>query len=168
MAIHSPEDEVHVREHPFPGSGRLWTVTLSDGLQLTIAADPDSTGRHLAVTRPGEDEPAVSADMTGVESTTVAALLSGIRFVVREDAAVPVNAANLRTVALPAGVWAVGRRLDELAGPEPEEARVIAVIRDDTAELLEDDPERPCEPGDRLVLVGRPGSMAALVEHLLA
>ncbi len=166
MATHSPEDEVHVREHPFPGSGRVWTVTLATGLQLTIGADADGTRRHLAVTQPGEDEPAVATDMTGVESTTVAALLSGIRFVVQDDA-VPVNAANLRTVALPAGVWAVGRRLDELVGPEPDEARVIAVIRDDTPDLLEDDPERPCEPGDRLVLVGRPGSMKALVEHLL-
>lgn len=167
MSTHSPDQEVHVREHPFPGAGRVFTVTLGTGCELTILAEPVSTRRRLSVTVPGEDEPRVSVEMTGVESTTVAALLSGIRFVVEQDDAVPVNAANLRTVALPAGAPAVGRRLDELDVPEPEHARVIAVIRDDTPDLLEDDPERPCQPGDRLVLVGRPGSMSALVRQLI-
>lgn len=167
MPSHSHDDEVHVREHPYPGSGRLWTVTLDTGVQLTVVADPGTTGRQLGVSLPGEEEPVVNVAMTGVESTTVAALLSGIRFVVEQADAVPVNAANLRTVALPAGARAVGLRLDELDVPEPDQARVIAVIRDDTPDLLEDDPERPCEPGDRLVLVGRPGSMSALVDHLI-
>jgi K+/H+ antiporter YhaU regulatory subunit KhtT len=166
MASHSHDEEVHVREHPFPGTGRLWTVTLTNGIQLTVVAGPD-TGRQLGISLPGAEEPVVNVEMTGVESTTVAALLSGIRFVVEQPDAVPVNAANLRTVALPAGARAVGLRLDELDVPEPDQARVIAVIRDDTPDLLEDDPERPCEPGDRLVLVGRPGSMSTLVDHLI-
>lgn len=105
--------------------------------------------------------------MTSVESTTLAALLSGIRFSVQEEPRAPVNAANLRTITLPAGAPAVGRRLEELDVPDADEARVIAVIRDDTADLIEDDPDRPCQVGDRLVLVGRPGSMHTLVEYLL-
>ncbi len=167
MVTHSPEDEAHVREHPFPGSGRLWTVTLGNGMQVTISSAADSAGRTLAVSPSDEETPLVEVPMTGVESTTIAALLSGIRFVVRDDDVAPVNAANLRTVALPAGAHAVGLRLDQLDVPDPDEARVIAVIRDDTPDLIEDDPERPCEPGDRLVLVGRPGSMVRLVEYLL-
>lgn len=167
MSTHSPEHEVHVREHPLPGTGRMFTVSLGSGTELTIVADPVTTKRRLSVTVPGDDEPTISVEMTGVESTTVAALLSGIRFVVEQDDAVPVNAANLRTVALPAGAPAVGRRLDQLEVPDPEHARVIAVIRDDTPELIEDDPDRPCQAGDRLVLVGRPGSMSALVRHLI-
>ena len=167
MSSHSPEDEVHVRELPFPGSGRVWTVTLGSGYVLTVIANPGTAARQLVITEPGGDDPVVTVDMTGVESTTVAALLSGIRFVVEQDDAVPVNAANLRTVALPAGARAVGQRLDELEVPDPEQARVIAVIRDDTSDLIEDDPDRPCQPGDRLVLVGRPGSMTTLVQHLL-
>lgn len=167
MSTHSPEDEVHVREHPLPGNGRLFTVTLSDGTELTIVTEPSSAGRQLAVTRPGADEPIAKVHMTGVESTTVAALLSGIRFVIDHGDVAPVNAANLRTVVLPAGARAVGLRLDELQEPDSENARVIAVIRDDTDDLIEGDPERPCQPGDRLVLVGRPGSMSTLVDHLL-
>lgn len=167
MSSHSPEHEAHVREHPYPGSGRVWTVTLGGGSVLTIVARPGGQGRQLMITRPGHDDPVAAVDMTDVESTTVAALLSGIRFVVEQDDAVPVNAANLRTIALPAGAAAVGRRLDELDVPEPDQARVIAVIRDDTSDLIEDDPERPCQPGDRLVLVGRPGSMTTLVRSLL-
>ena len=51
--------------------------------------------------------------------------------------------------------------------PIPIRHAVIAVIRDDTADLIEDDPDRPCQAGDRLVLVGRPGSMTVLVQHLI-
>ena len=167
MSTHSADDEVHVREHPLPGNARLFTVALASGAELTIVTEPSSNGRLLAVTTHGDDEPVVKVRMTGVESTTVSALLSGIRFVIDQPDHVPVNAANLRTVTLPAGAHAVGRRLDELSGPDDDQARVIAVIRDDTADLIEDDPERPCQAGDRLVLVGRPGSMSALVEHLL-
>jgi K+/H+ antiporter YhaU regulatory subunit KhtT len=167
MSTHSPEDEVHVREHPLPGNARLFTITLADGTEVTIVTDPTSSSRQLAVTHPGADEPIVKLRMTGVESTTIAALLSGIRFVIDRGDVAPVNAANLRTVVLPAGAYAVGLRLDELREPDPENARVIAVIRDDTSDLIEDDPERPCQPGDRLVLVGRPGSMSNLVDHLL-
>ncbi|HSJ91332.1 MAG TPA: TrkA C-terminal domain-containing protein [Ilumatobacter sp.] len=167
MSPHSPEDEVHVREHPLPGNSRLFTITLADGAEVTIVTDPTSPSRQLAITRPGADEPIAKLRMTGVESTTIAALLSGIRFVIERGDVAPVNAANLRTVVLPAGAYAVGLRLDELREPDPENARVIAVIRDDTSDLIEDDPERPCAPGDRLVLVGRPGSMSTLVDHLL-
>jgi K+/H+ antiporter YhaU regulatory subunit KhtT len=44
---------------------------------------------------------------------------------------------------------------------------VIAVIRDDTDDLIETDPDRPCQAGDRLVIVGRPGSMSRMVEQLI-
>jgi K+/H+ antiporter YhaU regulatory subunit KhtT len=167
MSTHSADDEVHVREHPLPGNARLFTVTLATGAELTIVTESASTGRQLTITMPGDDEPVAKVRMTGVESTTVAALLSGIRFVIDQPERGPVNAANLRTVTLPAGARAVGCRLDQLGGPDPDHARVIAVIRDDTADLIESDPDRPCQPGDRLVLVGRPGSMSTLVEHLL-
>jgi Trk K+ transport system NAD-binding subunit len=97
----------------------------------------------------------------------LAALLSGIRFVIQQpEEHQPVDAANLRTVTLPAGSPALGLRLHDLDVLDSIDARVIAVIRDDTDDLIETDPERPCEAGDRLVVVGRPGSMSALVRRL--
>jgi hypothetical protein len=40
------------------------------------------------------------------------------------------------------------------------------VVRDDTPELLEDDVDRPCQPGDRLVLAGRPAPLENLRRYL--
>ena len=161
------DHEVHVRELPLPGNARMFCMTLADGSIVTLSTKNESTDRVLEVTPPDSDESVVTVHFNAPESTTLAALLSGIRFVVRtSDEAQPVDAANLRTVTLRAGSPAVGRRLHDLEIPDSIDAQVIAVIRDDTDDLIETDPDRPCQPGDRLVVVGRPGSMSAMVRRL--
>jgi K+/H+ antiporter YhaU regulatory subunit KhtT len=169
MSDHAvPHPEVHVREHPMPGNRRLFSLTLGDGTLLTIATDPEAATRDLSVTPAGEDESMLSLTLRDVEATTLAALLSGVRFTVEQAPDhQPVDAANLRTLTIGAASPAVGKRLDEIDVPSPDDATVIAVIRDDTPDLVEQDPDRPCHPGDRLVLVGRPGAMSDLVRHLI-
>jgi K+/H+ antiporter YhaU regulatory subunit KhtT len=159
--------EVHVRELPLPGNARLFCMTLADGSILTLSTSGESSDRTLEVMPPDSDESVVAVRFNAAESTTLAALLSGIRFVIQQpEEHQPVDAANLRTVTLPAGSPALGLRLHDLDVLDSIDARVIAVIRDDTDDLIETDPERPCEAGDRLVVVGRPGSMSALVRRL--
>lgn len=156
-----------MREHPLPGNARMFCMTLADGTILTLSTSSESTDRTLEVTPPDSDESVVAAHFNAAESTTLAALLSGIRFVIQQpEEHQPVDAANLRTVTLPAGSPAVGLRLHDLDVPDSIDARVIAVIRDDTDDLIETDPDRPCQPGDRLVIVGRPGSMSDMVRRL--
>jgi len=163
-----PHGEVHVREHPMPGNARLFSLVLADGTVLTVATEPDAGARDLSITERSRDEATVSVTLRDDEAATLAALLSGVRFVVELAADhQPVGAANLRTLTLGHASPAVGRLLDEVEVPSPDDATVIAVIRDDTPELVEKDPERPCRPGDRLVLVGRPGAMDDLVRHLV-
>jgi K+/H+ antiporter YhaU regulatory subunit KhtT len=167
VSIPFHEHEVHVREHPLPGNARLFSLTLADGSILTLSTSGESTDRTLEVTLPGCDESAVTVRFNAAESTTLAALLSGIRFVIEQpEEHQPVDAANLRTVTLPAGSPAIGRRLHDLDVADSADAQVIAVIRDDTDDLIETDPDRPCEAGDRLVIVGRPGSMSRMVQRL--
>lgn len=167
MSTPFDEYEVHVRELPLPGNARMFCMTLADGSIVTLSTRSDSTDRTLDVTPPDSDESLVEVRFNAAESTTLAALLSGIRFVIQQpDEHQPVDAANLRTVTLPAGSPAIGQRLHDLEVPDSIDARVIAVIRDDTDALIESDPERPCEAGDRLVIVGRPGSMSAMVQRL--
>ncbi len=145
----------------------MFCMTLADGSTVTLSTPSDSTDRTLQVTPPDFDESVVAVRFNAAESTTLAALLSGIRFVIQQqDEHQPVDAANLRTVTLPAGSPAVGKRLHDLDVLDDIDAQVIAVIRDDTDDLIETDPERPCEVGDRLVIVGRPGSMSAMVQQL--
>ena len=161
------DQEVHVREYPLPGNARMFCMTLASGSIVTLTTSGESMARTLEVTPPNSDESVVAVHFTAAESTTLAAVLSGIRFVIEQpDEHQPVDAANLRTVTLPAVSPAVGKRLHDLDVPNSVDARVIAVIRDDTDDLIETDPERPCQAGDRLVVVGRPGSMSALVQRL--
>lgn len=162
------DDEVHVREYPLPGKARLFHLALSDGTLIAISTGAESSDRVLAIIPPSADEALASVNLSNAEATTLAALVSGIRFVVSPaDDDQPVDAAGPRTITLGAGSPAIGRRLHELDVPDEARARVIAVIRDDTDDLIETDMERPCSAGDRLVLVGRPGSLKTLVQHLL-
>ena len=161
------DHEVHVRELPLPGNARMFCMTLADGSILTLSTPSYSTDRTLEVTPRDSDKSVVSVHFNAAESTTLAALLSGIRFMIQQpEETHPVDAANLRTLTLPAGSPAIGKRLHDLDVPDSIDAQVIAVIRDDTDDLIETDPERPCEAGDRLVIVGRPGSMSRMVQRL--
>jgi len=161
---------VRVREHRLPHGGRLFSVTLSDGTLISIDLEPASATRRLSVTPPGGDTATARVTFRDQEATVVAAILSGMRFVVEgyeEYGDHPVRAINLRTVTIGPASPAVGRRLAELEGPVPGEAQVIGVIREETPDLIERDPSLTCQPGDRLVVVGKPGAMTRIVRFLL-
>lgn len=164
---HPPFDVVNVREFPLPGAARLFEVALSDGAALRVSTESDAG--QLGVIPAGADEAIVKVRLTRAEASTIASLLSGVRMVLRSDDDADDaddDAAASRTVTLRAGSPAIGRLLHELDIPDPDHARVVAVIRDDTQRLLEDDPRRRTEEGDRLVVVGRPQALARLVRYL--
>ena len=162
--------DLHVREHRLAGGRRLFTVTLADGTLVSVAVDPATSTRELAITPPGGDAATARAAFRDPEATVVAAILGGMRFVVEgyeEYGEPPVRALNLRTVSIGPSSPAVGRRLHEIEVPSPDDAEVIGVIHEDEPGLIQRDPGRTCRPGDRLVIVGRPGAMSRTVAHLL-
>ena len=158
---------VNVREFPLPGAARLFEMSLSDGTALRISTKSDPDANELGVIPVGADEAMVSVRLTAAEATTLASLLSGVLLVIRSyDDQETGDTTALRTVTIGAASPAVGRLLDELAMGDPNEARVVAVIRDDTRQLIEEDPLRRLEVGDRLVLVGRPPVLERVARHL--
>jgi len=165
------EPQVHLREHVIPGVGRVYEMPLEGGQLLSVVIDARTGERALSVLRPGEDEPVAVVRLDENQALTLSTLIAGLRIEV--EATAPREAVQVDTVVIGAGSPAAGRTLTELeashAGqpPDPADARVIAVIRDDTPELLEDDPHRPCQPGDRLVLAGRPGRLDDLRRWLV-
>ena len=46
------------------------------------------------------------------------------------------------------------------------EAAVLAVIRDETPELVDDETTRPSQPGDRVVIAARRQHLATVVRQL--
>lgn len=163
----SDAHEVHVRQERVPGLGQLFQLAAPDGSAITVVAE-DSTGRReLLVRAPGADEPSARVELPEAHAVTLATLLSGVRVVFESEPEVdPADGVHVETFVIGAGSPAVGRMVHEIQIPAPDHARILAVIRDDTPALVEDDAERPCEPGDRLVLAGRPAPLAELRSFL--
>lgn len=159
-------DLVNVREHPVPGPARLFEIALADGSSLRISTDVDGDASELGIIPAGADEAAAVVRLTGAEASTVSSLLSGVRLVVRTYDRAPREGASTRTITIRDDSPVVGTPFDEIELPDPDEARVVAVIRDGTPQLLEEDPRARCEVGDRLVLVGRHPALDRLVARL--
>ena len=157
-------DDVHIREEELPGIGRRFDLDVDEGLSLVVVARRDGS-RDIAVSEKGADATRRSVHLGREQAVAVGSLLLGARFSdaggKRDECALDVS-----TVVLGESSPAVGRIPAEIPLPTGSDAAVVAVARDDTPQLLEDDRHRPCEPGDRLVIVARRDRMDEVLEHL--
>ena len=156
-------DDVHIREKALPGIGRRFDLDVEDGLTLIVVARRDGS-RDVAVKEKGAEEPRRSVHLGRERAVAVGSLLLGARFSDgREDSG---GALDVSTVLLGPRSPAVGSIPAEIALPTGSDAAVVAVARDDTPQLLEDDRHRPCEAGDRLVIVARRDHLETVAQHL--
>ena len=161
-----PTHEVHVRDRRIPGFGHLFEIPLPDGWMVSVVSDDPTDYRELLLLAPGEDEPLARVTMPSAHAETLGALLSGMRLVFDRDDQ-PRAGVQVTTVPISAGSPGSGHRVRDIPVPAPAAARVLAVIRDDTPELVEDDEDRPCQPGDRLVLAGHSKAIEELRRFLV-
>ena len=157
-------EDVHIREQELPGIGRRFDLDVADGLTLIVVARHDGS-RDVAVSEKDADEPRGSVHLGREQAVAVGSLLLGARF---SDGGGDSGGSRLdvSTVVLGARSPAIGRIPTEIPLPGGSEAAVVAVARDDTPQLLEDDRHRPCEPGDRLVIVARGDRLGEVIRHL--
>lgn len=163
--------EFHIVEYPIAGPARQFQVTLTSGTMLGVHTDPIERIVQLDMVPPGHDSAAATAELTETEAAAFGSLLAGMRFITSSyRAPYTGGAVEVRTATIPAGSPAVGRLVGELAeimGPGAhDDVRVLAVVREGTPDLVES-PDRPCEPGDRLIVVSRPGAFEPFERHLL-
>ena len=162
-------EDVHILEQELPGIGRRFALDVEDGLTLLVVARRDGS-RDVAVRERGADEPRGSVHLRREQAVAVGSLLLGARFSDAEgpDASGtgPGRGVEVGTVVLGPDSPAVGRVPAKIAVPGDADAAVVAVARDDTPQLLEDDRNRPCEPGDRLVVAARRGHLDEVIRHL--
>jgi TrkA domain protein len=173
--------DVVVRSQRLPGVGWRYDLDLIGGSRLVVVVE-DGGRRHLMVMRSGDTDPLVSVALTGEQALAVAALVSGARFgVAEEGVGVPAGGGapgggapgggapqgageegggaqgevvveslvvqpSSRAVGLPA------EDLDRRLGPD---ATLLAVISDQTPEIVEEERGRPTRPGDRVVVAVR-------------
>lgn len=162
-----PQPEVHVRRYHVPGGAHVFQLQLPDGVVLAIVVDRYAGTRELDVFGPDEDEAQIRLRLPEEYAVTLATLLSGVNVVFdSQPETTPTGGVHVETIVLGAGSPAVGRAIGHLDVPAPDQARVLAVIRDDTPDIVEEDRDRPCQPGDRLVLVGHPAPLDHLRRYL--
>jgi K+/H+ antiporter YhaU regulatory subunit KhtT len=155
--------DVHVRQQRLPGIGRLYTMTLPNGVVVRVAVGRDGA-RELSIARPGDEDPWAAVALDEAHATTLAALLTGAQFVVEDVASVADDTAMVDTVTVGPGSPLVGRSIAEVTLPG-HDTTVLAIIRDQTPDLVEDE-DQPIRPGDRLVIATRPSVLPELRREL--
>lgn len=157
-------DEVRIREQALPGVGHRFELVMPDGRVLVIVARRDGS-REVAVLDEGSDASQGTVRLGRDQAVAVGSILLGARFAEGDLTAgsgnMDVGIADL-TSASPA----IGLIPSEIVMPDGAEAAVVAVARDDTPQLLEDDRSRRGEPGDRLVVAARGDRLDEVIAYL--
>jgi TrkA domain protein len=159
-------EDVHIREHALPGIGRRFDLDVGDGLTLVVVTRRDGS-RDIAVRERDADEPRRSVHLRREQAVAIGSLLLGARFSMEDPGGEDDQpGVDVATVVLGDASPAVGQLPGEVDLPRGAEAAVVAVARDDTPQLLEDDRIRLLEPGDRLVVAARPEHLDEVLHHL--
>jgi K+/H+ antiporter YhaU regulatory subunit KhtT len=146
-----------------PGVGWRYDIPLARGMRLLVLVE-DRGRRHLILAdeRHGTEESWLSVPMTEEQSLAVAALLTGARLNVTErdvgHAADTLSTAPdtlIESVLVTESSAIRGLPPSALIQRLEGQAELLGVVCDETPQILEDDPNRPLQVGDRVVVAAR-------------
>jgi TrkA domain protein len=159
--------DIQIREQRLPGIGHRYELVV-DGRRSLVVVVQDRGRRELGVVSGGAEEPDVAVSLTQAQAVALAALLTGARFSIDTigDDRIDAGEVAIETVTLGPSSPAVGRPMAEIRFVGDRDAAVLAVIRDDTPELIEHEEGRRCQPGDRVVIAARRDRISAVAEQL--
>lgn len=159
---------VRIREQSLPGIGHRYDVSVGEDRHLIVVVQR-AGGREISISRRGADAPMTSLALSHDQAVAVAALLSGARFSIESDPEgdAPSGDVGVETVTLGERSPAVGRTAREVPLVAGSDAAILAVIRDDTPQLLEDEATEPCRVGDRVVVAARRDRLAEVIRELV-
>jgi K+/H+ antiporter YhaU regulatory subunit KhtT len=152
--------DIEVGATRLSGVGWRYDVPLARGMTLLVVVE-DGGRRHLVLAREGEDEPWLSVPLTQEQSLAVAALLSGARLsMVHREAEPPVGGGRepgtlVDSVLVTEGSAIRGVPAAVVAERLGPHAELLGVVCDQTPQILEGDPNRPLQTGDRVVVASR-------------
>lgn len=160
--------DVRIREQVLPGIGHRYDVDVGRDRQLVVVVQREGK-RQVAIAERAADEPVAAVTLTHDQAVAVAALLTGARFSVEavdERASITRDVA-VETVTLGEASPAVGRLARDVPLLDGSDAAILAVIRDETPELVEDEAHEPCRAGDRVVVAARRDRLADVIRELV-
>lgn len=147
--------DVTIREQHLPGVGQRYEFDLHDGRRLVVIATRGG-GRWVGVAE-GDADDIPMLELPQEQATMLGTLLLGARFSidVADDPDIDGDTVIVETVTVPDGSSNVGRRAEDLLAGAPESARVLGIIRAQTAEIVEADRNAPLRPGDQVAIAAR-------------
>jgi TrkA domain protein len=156
--------EVRIREQALPGIGHRFELDMANGRSLVVVARRDGS-RDIAVREGDDDATRGTVRLARQQAVAVGSLLLGARFA-EGDLAADAGAMDVGIADVTSESPVIGQLPCEIVMPDRAEAVVVAVARDDTPQLLEDDRSRPCESGDRLVVAARRDRLDDVIAYL--
>lgn len=158
--------EVRIRQQRLPGIGHRYELPVDDDRVLILVVRHEG-GRQLSIGIKGADEPTSTVMLGQDQAVAVAAILTGARFSIEGDApAGPDRDVAVETATLSDRSPAIGRLVRDVSLRAGSDAAILAIIRDDTPQVVEDDDTEPCRPGDRLVVAAPRDRLVAVVREL--
>lgn len=159
-------NSINVYEQALPGLGQCFELTLDGGHVLCVVALRDGR-RQLARRTVGDDAIETLSNLDRDQSVTVGALLLGAQFSVMSPAdAEPDDQVMVETITIADGAAAIGRSAGDALSELGSDVAVLAVIRDQTAEIVEQDPDLALCAGDRVAVAARRGRHDRIVRAL--
>jgi K+/H+ antiporter YhaU regulatory subunit KhtT len=156
-----------------PGVGWRYDIPLARSMRLLVLVE-DRGRRHVILAdEHGSEESWLSVTMNEEQSLTVAALLTGAQLnLVHQDGERDLNTLTPTPDTLIESVLVTETSAirglpptaltDRLAG----HAELLGVVCDETPQILENDPNRPLQVGDRVVLAARRALRADMLAAL--
>lgn len=156
-----------------PGVGWRYDIPLAKGMRLLVLVE-DRGRRHLILADEQQGEESwLSVPMTAEQSLAVAALLAGAQVTLVERDVEPgaerftsLPHTVVESVLVTESAAIRGLPASALAERLGGQAELLGVVCDETPQILEGDPSRPLQVGDRVVVAARRAHRAEVVAAL--
>ncbi len=155
-----------IREQELPGIGRRYSID-AEGVEVSVVIH-HSGRRDIYLSDPAGRHPPSVATLTDDQARRLGAVLAGAYFqptLTRQIEAV-VGGLLIDWVTIRAGSPGAGRSIADLQVRRRTRMTIVAILRGDEA-IVVPEPSEVLQPGDRVVVVGRPEDLDGLVSHVV-
>lgn len=159
--------EIEIREQRLPGIGQRYEFAIDGNERVVVVAQRDGR-RDIGVLRSGSDQVEQLVQLDQDQAVALGAMLTGARFSIdtSDDDRIEAGRVVVQTVTLGHSSPVLGRTVKDIDVCDDIAAAVLAVIRDETPQVVEDPATAGSPPGDRLVIAADRDHIDRLVAYL--
>ena len=154
---------LELKETRLPGVGVKWSLATARGSRVTVIQHNDGDREVYVHRRARDEDPAVVLELHDDEARQHGALLGGAyeRPRIVEELEMALGEFQIEWIKVPAGSWANGRSLAEVALRKRTGGVTVVAILRESESIAGAQPEDVMLDGDTIVVVGQAGQFAA-------